>query len=132
MNVEEFEESVRANMKHAREQRGWSQSHLAEKVAAQGVTLGQALISRIELGLRALRVGEMVAIARALGVNPHELLFPGRPDESETVAEARVRLDQARQDAEKLSAAVVDLARDYGQMVAYAEALSAIIARSEP
>src|SRR5450759_2874504 len=52
-----------------REQRGWSQRALAKVVG-----LDQSAVSRIEAGKRRVAVGELEAVAQALGVPPAALL----------------------------------------------------------
>ena len=60
-----------------REQRGWSQSVLGEKLARHGFELHQTTIAKLEAGKRPIRVNEVVALADVFSVPVLDLL----PDE---------------------------------------------------
>lgn len=58
-----------ANMKAAREARGWTQAAMAAELGKIGVDLSQSAISRIEKGERDVRLHEAREIARLLGAS---------------------------------------------------------------
>ena len=58
-----------ANVRHAREERGWSQEELAYRAG-----LASVQISRIERGKREIRVTTLIKLVRALDVPPSRLL----------------------------------------------------------
>lgn len=57
------------NVRQARKARGWSQEELAHR---SGLAVVQ--ISRVERGVREVRLGTILKLVRALDVSPNELL----------------------------------------------------------
>jgi transcriptional regulator with XRE-family HTH domain len=98
-----------------RSARGWSQAEAARRMKPFGYDFNQALISRIELGQRPLRVNELADFARLFGVTVPFLLFPhislgeaeaeiARLEQDEKEAEQRARdLQPALNEAENVS-----------------------------
>lgn len=60
---------VGGRIRAARQAHGWTQRDLAQRLNRR-----QATISRWESGDRALTVGDLMAVAEVLGVEPGELL----------------------------------------------------------
>ncbi len=56
-------------MRQTRQERGWSQEHLADEAA-----IDRSYMSGIERGVRSLSVIKLAQIARALGVPVRDLL----------------------------------------------------------
>jgi transcriptional regulator with XRE-family HTH domain len=61
------------NLAAARDRKRMSQTALGKAMALRGFPFHQTTISRIEVGLRAVRVGEALALAQILGVTFEEL-----------------------------------------------------------
>lgn len=77
MNPEQvFAKRMRAH----REQRGWSQSTLADRLRLYGIDLHFSAIAKMELGVRAIRLNEAAAVATAFGVPLVKLLQEVRCD----------------------------------------------------
>ena len=70
--------TFRENLRHHREQHGWSQGELARRLRDAGWSaLGhQTTVNRLESGQRAPRLDEALAIARALEADLGTLLAP--------------------------------------------------------
>ncbi|WP_330446436.1 helix-turn-helix domain-containing protein [Kocuria rhizophila] len=75
-----------ANLRQAREKRGWSQSELARRMRDESLwkKYSQMGVSRTEDNLRAVRLDEAVALANVLGC-PIEDLLRGEPMRRELV-----------------------------------------------
>lgn len=69
-------EQVRANLKQLREARGLSTGRLSQLLAEAGRPILPTAITKIESGDRRVDVGDLVALAVVLGVNPNRLLLP--------------------------------------------------------
>lgn len=69
-------ETVRAMIRGAREMRGLRLKDVAESLVGTPRPLSVSTLSQIELGTRRVDVDDLVAIARALEVDPGLLLFP--------------------------------------------------------
>lgn len=79
--------------------RKWSQAEVARRMKPFGYDFNQALISRIELGQRPLRVRELADFAQLFGVTTAHLLYPHI---SLGEAEAEIAgLEQAEKEAEQ-------------------------------
>ncbi len=64
----EIDKNVAANLRVYRETRGVSQEELAQRMTDRGFGFSQATIWKIEQGKRPVKIGEVVALARALGL----------------------------------------------------------------
>ncbi len=58
-----------------REERGWSQKELAEKVKGYGFDFHQSTIAKLESGTRPLRVAEMYALSHVFRMPPGAVFF---------------------------------------------------------
>lgn len=58
-----------------REERGWSQKDLAEKVREYGFDFHQSTIAKLESGARPLRVAEMYALSHVFRIPPGAVFF---------------------------------------------------------
>lgn len=67
---------IPANVRRLRKARGLSLAEVTSRMAALGVPLGVNGLSKLELGNRGADIDLLVALAKALGVPPLELLFP--------------------------------------------------------
>ncbi len=65
---EQRERIIGAKVRQLREQRGWSQADLSDRLAYYGWPLHQTNVSKIESGRRPLRVAEAVALALVFGL----------------------------------------------------------------
>lgn len=85
-NAKTWQESLAARVggavRKARESAGLTAAQLSERTRDIGYPVHRIAISKIENGARAgkLDVAELVALARALGVPPIELIYPDLPD----------------------------------------------------
>lgn len=74
MTPDETRALVAATIRGTRAVRGWSQQRLAAETSVHGADIHPDAFSRLETGHRGIDVGELVAIAAALGVAPADLL----------------------------------------------------------
>ncbi len=72
-------EVVGQNVRRIRLDRDLSQEDLRLRLEEQGVKLSRPTVAQLELGKRPTTVDELLALALALGVAPHLLLYPPRP-----------------------------------------------------
>lgn len=78
----------RENMRHIREEKGWSQGELSRRLLDSGWSVfHQTTITRIENGSRQVRLDEAIAIANALGVTLETMTLDARA--AAVLAEAR-------------------------------------------
>jgi transcriptional regulator with XRE-family HTH domain len=87
-------------LKNLRVSRGWSQADMAEELERIGWPMHQTNVSKIESGKHLLRVADIVAFAKALGIPAAALFFIPADDEPRDVRELREQL----QDAEQMTA----------------------------
>lgn len=64
-------------MKRVRRERKWSQADLASELKKRGWAVRQAIVSKIELGERNVRLGEAYLIAQVLGLSVEAMASPG-------------------------------------------------------
>jgi transcriptional regulator with XRE-family HTH domain len=73
-NVREaLEVTVGRRTRQFREQRGWSQADLGQRLGAYGAALHQTSISKLEAGARPIRLDEVGALADLFEVRPADL-----------------------------------------------------------
>lgn len=65
------------NVRRLREERGWSQAELAERIG-----VNQTNVSQVERGVLAGRVPKLMALATVFGVTVDDLLRPSAGDNS--------------------------------------------------
>lgn len=58
-----------------REERGWSQQELSEKLSHWGIDMHQTTVAKMEKGKRPLRVAEMFALSHVFGLPPGAVFF---------------------------------------------------------
>jgi len=69
--------AVAANVRRIRDQvRGWSTYELSRKLKQLGRPIAPSALSKVERGERRVDVGDLMALALALRVNPNALLLP--------------------------------------------------------
>lgn len=69
--------AVAANVRRIRDEvRGWSTYELSRKLAKLGRPIAPSALSKVERGERRVDVGDLMALALALRVNPNALLLP--------------------------------------------------------
>ncbi|MDZ5441759.1 helix-turn-helix transcriptional regulator [Micromonospora sp. 4G57] len=83
--METPEDVVRANVRQLREQRRHTVRSLSALLGQLGRPILPSGITKIEDGTRRVDVGDLVALAIALGVNPNRLLLPA-DDSGEAIA----------------------------------------------
>jgi transcriptional regulator with XRE-family HTH domain len=85
-----------------RQERGWSQPDLAEKVRLFGYEWSQATITRLEAATRPIRVNELVALAELFRIPVEKLLEPVDPgapwDDPEAMEREIASLEKERND----------------------------------
>lgn len=73
----EDEESFRVSMKRMREERGWTQAELANRMTDSGWSgMYQMTIGRMEKGVRPIRIGEARGLAKVFGVTVGMMIAP--------------------------------------------------------
>ena len=77
---ERFSRLFGDNVRRARAIKGWSQRRLAEALDVRGVKLDPSAVTRIERGVREVKLREAAAIAQCLGVDIQELMTPAGPE----------------------------------------------------
>lgn len=73
--MEGLERAMINNFRTLREDRGWSQSQLSERLADFGFELHQTTIAKMEAGKRPLRVAEMFALSHVFRMSPGAVFF---------------------------------------------------------
>jgi transcriptional regulator with XRE-family HTH domain len=64
------ERSMCDKFRHLREERGWSQQDISDKLAVMGLEMHQTTVAKMEKGRRPLRVAEMFALSWVFGLPP--------------------------------------------------------------
>src|SRR5699024_4589604 len=96
------------NMQKLREQRGWSQGELARRMQEVGWTsFHQTTVSRIEQGLRPVRLGESRGIAEVLGSSVDQMIRPG--DGSENIRQLEKLVEEAKRIRRDIYASIQEL-----------------------
>lgn len=114
-------------MKRVRQERKWSQSDLAGALKSRGWSVArQAIVSRIEMGDREVRLGEAYLIAQVLGMSVEAMAAPDDVHlllrELDSGAERVKRQAQAvREGLELLTRHADHLKADVGRAQAYLE-----------
>lgn len=67
-------EQIGSRLQQLRVGQDLNQTQMVDRLAAYGLRWSQATLSKVEMGLRPLRVAELPAIALALGVDQQHLL----------------------------------------------------------
>ncbi|TMR87940.1 helix-turn-helix domain-containing protein [Nonomuraea basaltis] len=83
-------------LRHLRQQRGWTQQELAERLKAQGTSLHQSAVARIEAANRPVRLNEALALARVLEVELPDLLSSIRGVIDQDIAVMEAQRDDLR------------------------------------
>lgn len=65
-----LERAMCEKFRQLREERGWSQAELSERLAEFGVDMHQTTIAKMETGKRPLRVSEMFGLSHTFGMPP--------------------------------------------------------------
>lgn len=92
-------------VKEQRKQKKWTQKKLAELIG-----IDASAISRIEQGVRAVRLGEAAQIAQALGTDLDELVFGGEVPPEVVLQRSR---DVANRTMHEIRYAAVEMADSY-------------------
>lgn len=71
-------EVVGRNTRATRERRGWTQAVLQAQLERHGLKITRSAIAQLERGKRGVSVDELFALALALEIAPHFLLYPSR------------------------------------------------------
>lgn len=102
----EFERRMCDKFRILREERGWSQRDLAERVREYGFDFHQSTIAKLEAGTRPLRVAEMYALSHVFKMPPGAVFFMvyGVREFSgfDELTEMLAREEESRADMEKI------------------------------
>ena len=120
LDADDPERTAGQEIQAMRKARRWSQDELARRMKAYGYDFNQALISRIELGQRPLRVRELVDFAKLFDVQPAALLRPypnmSLEDVEAAIAELEAEVKEGWALADELMAARSEVLRREGQL----------------
>lgn len=84
--------AVAANVRRIRDEvRGWSTYELSRKMSKIGRPIAPSALAKVERGERRVDVGDLMALALALRVNPNALLLPATADGEIEVTGGSVR-----------------------------------------
>ncbi|QHK19726.1 helix-turn-helix domain-containing protein [Pseudarthrobacter psychrotolerans] len=76
-----LELSMCDKFRQLREQRGWSQQDISDKLAEMGLEMHQTTVAKMEKGKRPLRVAEMFALSWVFGLPPGAVFWiPAKDD----------------------------------------------------
>jgi transcriptional regulator with XRE-family HTH domain len=113
-----------------RQERGWSQEDVAEKLRHQGFEMHQTTVAKIERGVRPLRIAEAAALAEVFGM-PFAAVFelslsddhPGWAVEGQpqVIRERQALLAKARELSDRARDKLDDAAKDYAYFLAEVE-----------
>ncbi len=76
---------AREMIRRLRNDRGWTQTALAERLTQAGLPLGQTDVSKIESGTREVTVDDLIVICAALNVSPSRVLEGAQLDPQPSV-----------------------------------------------
>jgi transcriptional regulator with XRE-family HTH domain len=107
--------------------RGLSQVDLAQRLAERGLSWHQTTVAKTERADRPLRVNELAALAKVLGVSVGDLLNPQRIDLPQEAALAQQYLAAAEQNYTTCQAVQLDLVAAHGKALGRAEELKAAL-----
>lgn len=100
-------------VQHERTAQGWTVDEMADRLVRVGYPLGRTAIYKIESGARRISVDELMAFAKALGLDVGKLVMPVDAAVQKLMpvyAKARERRDRAEQDVRKLEDRLMALA----------------------
>ena len=107
-DYEDAESLLIDNFVIMREELGWTQTAVCERLAERGYAFGQPTLARIENGQRPVRLTEFLALADVFGLDPNTLLGGTYIDKDRS--ERRIEtLDAVVQQREALHRLVDDL-----------------------
>jgi transcriptional regulator with XRE-family HTH domain len=116
------EEAFGAQVRFAREAREWTQDALARHLRdASGVSMDQAAVARLELGKRAIRLNEAVALASLLGLDLKQYGGKIAPLSDEQYPEALEHLDKVQALEQQASDALTHVRRTRDEALSRAE-----------
>jgi transcriptional regulator with XRE-family HTH domain len=103
-------------VREARNEMGWSQQKLAERLTLAGLRIDPTAITRIERGQRSIRLSEAVTIAAELGIDLNELLH-GLENPAQILAHARLQANHQMGNARLALSAMVGFFNDVAVML---------------
>ena len=117
-----LERSMCEKFRQLREERGWSQGELSERLAGFGVDMHQTTIAKMEAGKRPLRVSEMFGLSHAFGMPTGAVFFmpirveqfDGMEQLSAEIARTEEAVEEMRTRTMEMIGTFVDFAADYG------------------
>ncbi|MDH6460893.1 transcriptional regulator with XRE-family HTH domain [Micromonospora sp. A200] len=133
------EQRFGAQVREAREVRGWSQEALARHLReSAGIELHQTAVARLERGERTIRFNEVAALAKLLGLDlqAYSAELPTLTDDEyehakESLERTRAQEEQATRDLlrvqDQLTAEMRDLTQERRTLVEQRQALEAMI-----
>lgn len=107
-----------------RQERGWSQEDVAERLRHQGFEMHQTTVAKIERGARPLRIAEAAALVEVFGLPIVAILGMGAAPEHTTNPDAQRReLDDARMRLDRSRENLHSAAQQHAQLLAEVEKL---------
>ncbi len=97
-----------------REERGWSQSELSDRLAEWGFDLHQTSIAKLEKGKRPMRVAEMHALAHVFRMPPGAVFFMAYSENEIGMSALAGRIDDT---VERMERTKEDLLKHIGYVV---------------
>lgn len=97
-----------------REERGWSQSELSDRLAEWGFDLHQTSIAKLEKGKRPMRVAEMHALAHVFRMPPGAVFFMAYSENEIGMSALAGRIDDT---VERMEQTKEDLLKHIGYVV---------------
>ena len=88
--------NVAAQVRRVREQRGWSLRELSEQMGAVGRPVQASGLAKVEAGDRRVDVDDLAALATALDVEVHRLLWPDGGPIEPSIADVRKNREALR------------------------------------
>ncbi|MDX3006723.1 helix-turn-helix transcriptional regulator [Kribbella solani] len=118
-SLEAHERVIGRKVRQLREDHGWSQTDLSERLARLGLDIHQTTVAKMESGRRPLRVSEAVAVATAFGLPAGALLWLPLTNEPASLSELREEMMDLESHLEATRKMMVDTLSTYAQ--SYAE-----------
>ncbi len=116
------ERIIGAKFRALREEHGWTQADVSDRLAALGVPLHQTNVAKLEKGRRPLRVAEAFALAQVFGMPPAAVFYMPTDGLTVDMEYATMRLfeldSEARERRQELIEKI-DAAIDYQAEVEY-------------
>src|SRR5262249_1057098 len=111
-----------------REERGWSQAHLAKRLSAIGLDTYKTTVAKLEAGKRPLRIAETFALAQVFGLPPLAMFYMPVKGDDVGMEYMRNRLSSLDERLEEFSETILRMVDTFAKTYAEFSAQRLIVA----